>query len=77
MTNPLGTNAPRREQVDLRDLARRSVAAATAIAGLVGIVAGRPLITVISRAGVVCAGGLVLIAAAEAIVRRARRRLVR
>ena len=78
MNHPLdNTRASRVERADFRDLARRAVVAAAAIAGLAGILAGRPVLTVITRAGIVCATGLALVAIAEAIVRHTRRRVVR
>jgi hypothetical protein len=64
-------------QVDARDLARRVVAAATGAAALSGVLANRPVIVVVERAGIVCGAGIVLIACAEAIVRRLKRRVVR
>jgi hypothetical protein len=77
MTIPLDNTKTARATLDLRDLARRVVVATAAMAGLVGILAGRPLFTAIERAGLVSVLGLLLIAAAEAVVRRSRRRVVR
>ena len=77
MSQPLAPKSPRAIEIDPRDVARRVVALTTATTGLVGILAGRPLIAVIVRAGTVCGGGILVVVAAEAIVRRAKRRIVR
>lgn len=77
MTQPLPHSTPRPSPADPRDLARRVVAACAASAGLAGILAGRPLLAVMTRAGAVLCAGVILIAGAEAIVRRAKRRVVR
>ena len=78
MPRPLANRlGPPRAAADPRDLARRVVVAASAVAGLAGIVSGQPLIAVLLRAGAVCCGGILLIAVAESIVRRARRRVIR
>jgi hypothetical protein len=69
--------APRRTIADPRDLARRVVVGASAIAGLSGILSGLPLLAVLLRAIAVCCGGMLLIAIAESIVRRTRRRVIR
>jgi hypothetical protein len=62
---------------DLGHLARRVVVASAATAGLVGILAGRPLLAVLLRAGVVGCGGMLLVTCTEAVLRRAKRRVVR
>jgi hypothetical protein len=78
MQEPIANRiGPRPAVADPRDLARRFVVGASAIAGLAGIVSGRPLLAVLLRAGAVCAVGILLIAVAESIVRRARRRVIR
>jgi hypothetical protein len=73
--NPARPTRP--AHLDPRDLARRVVALVTLAAAIAGVLAGRPMLPVLSRASVVCIGGIVLIACGEAIVRRARRRVVR
>ncbi len=77
MSQPLATKPERAIDLDARDLSRRVVALATATTGIAGILAGRPLVAVSVRAGSVCVAGIVVIAAAEAIVRRAKRKVVR
>jgi hypothetical protein len=72
-----GTSRPTPSAVyDPRDLARRVVAAGAASAGLAGILAGRPLLSVLERSALVLCAGILLIAGAEAIVRRVKRRVV-
>jgi hypothetical protein len=68
---------PRPAAADPRDLARRVVVAASAVAGLAGILSGVPLLSALLRAGAVGCGGMLLIAVTESIVRRARRRTIR
>ena len=77
MTQPILHSNPRPIPNQPRELARRIVVGAAAIAGLVGILAGRPLLAVLLRAGAVCGGGIFVIVCTEAILRRARRRVVR
>jgi len=78
MQKPLANRfGPRPVPADPRDLARRVVVAASAVAGLAGIVSGQPLLAVLLRAGAVGCGGILLIAVAESIVRRTRRRVIR
>ncbi|MFN0008713.1 MAG: hypothetical protein ACKVXR_12490 [Planctomycetota bacterium] len=78
MQTPLeNRTSPRRTAADPRDLARRVVVGASAVAGLTGILSGLPLLAVLLRAGAVCCAGILLITAAESIVRRTRRRVIR
>jgi hypothetical protein len=74
MTQPLAHDTA---HVDPRDLARRLVAATTAITGIIGILNGRPLVAALMRAAAVGGIGILLVVAAEAIVRRVKRRVVR
>lgn len=78
MQKPLANRiGPRPPAANPRDLARRVVVGVSAVAGLAGILAGRPLLAVLLRAGAVCCGGILLIAVAESVVRRTRRRVIR
>ena len=77
MKNATAPKTERAIELDPRDLARRVVALATVTCALVGILCGRPLLAVLERAGSVCVAGLIAVLAGEAIVRRARRRIVR
>jgi hypothetical protein len=80
MTLPQVHGTPRPtppESYDPRQLARRVVAAGAATAGIAGILAGRPLFSVLERSAAIMFGGILLIAAAEALVRRLKRRVVR
>ena len=77
MNHDPAPKSTRANELDPRDLARRIVALATATSGIVGILCGRPLFAVLERAGAVCVAGMLSVLAGEAIVRRARRRIVR
>lgn len=61
--------APR---IDFGGAARRTVVAIAALAGLSGILAERPIVTVASRAGTIAALGLLVIFVAERSIARGR-----
>ena len=77
MTQPTSRKTSQSMRANPRELARRVVVAISALAGLAGILAGRSLLAVLPRAGAVCLIGVLLIVCTEAIVRRAKRRIVR